>query len=137
MELGNLGKEDVNRAIMTLLSIDKESQTEGLANICYKKTLGNPFFLLEFVKLLKEESLLHFHLGLFQWKWDEVEIESKTASTENVVDLLQHKMEKLSKEAQEFLQCAACLGAFFDIEIIEIVWQHQQVIYVDSSAAET
>eukprot|EP00957_Ditylum_brightwellii_P127353 9710547-Ditylum_brightwellii.AAC.1 len=46
-------------------------------------------------------------------------------------------MEKLSKEGQEFLQCAACLGTSFDIETIEIVWQRQQVSYADSSAAET
>eukprot|EP00957_Ditylum_brightwellii_P095047 7238835-Ditylum_brightwellii.AAC.1 len=54
-------------------------------------------------------------------QWDEVEIESRIASMKNVVDLLQHKMEKMSKEAQEFLQCAAVLGASFDIETIEIV----------------
>eukprot|EP00957_Ditylum_brightwellii_P029828 2256456-Ditylum_brightwellii.AAC.1 len=55
MELGNLGREDVNGAIMSLLSIDDTSRTEGLASICYRRTLGNPFFLLEFVKLLEEE----------------------------------------------------------------------------------
>eukprot|EP00957_Ditylum_brightwellii_P042795 3240286-Ditylum_brightwellii.AAC.1 len=109
MELGNLGKEDVNQAIMSMLSIDDAPRTEGLASICYKRTLGNPFFLLEFVKLLEEEGLLYFHLGLFQWKWDEADIEYRTASTENVVELLHQKMEKLSVEAQGFLQCAACL----------------------------
>eukprot|EP00957_Ditylum_brightwellii_P129918 9909811-Ditylum_brightwellii.AAC.1 len=31
MELGNLGIEEVNQAIMSMLSIDKESKTEGLA----------------------------------------------------------------------------------------------------------
>eukprot|EP00957_Ditylum_brightwellii_P103985 7922947-Ditylum_brightwellii.AAC.1 len=38
---------------------------------------------------------------------------------------------------QEFLQCAACLGASFVVENIEIVWQHQRVAYIDSSKAET
>eukprot|EP00957_Ditylum_brightwellii_P150227 11440205-Ditylum_brightwellii.AAC.1 len=31
MELGNLGKEDVNRAVMSMLSIDDASRTDGLA----------------------------------------------------------------------------------------------------------
>eukprot|EP00957_Ditylum_brightwellii_P173395 13202200-Ditylum_brightwellii.AAC.1 len=100
IELGNLGKEDVNHAIMSMLSIDDASRTEGLASICYRRTLENPFFLLEFVKLIEEEGLLYFHLGLFEWKWDELDIESRTSSTENVVDLLQRKMERLSIEAQ-------------------------------------
>eukprot|EP00957_Ditylum_brightwellii_P168880 12854526-Ditylum_brightwellii.AAC.1 len=45
-------------------------------------------------------------------------------------------MEKLSKEAQGLLQCAACLGSSFDIETIELVWHHKKMIYEDSSEAE-
>eukprot|EP00957_Ditylum_brightwellii_P140184 10681857-Ditylum_brightwellii.AAC.1 len=55
IELGNLSREDVNQAIMSMLSTDDVSRTDGLASICYRRTLGNPFFLLEFVKLLEEE----------------------------------------------------------------------------------
>eukprot|EP00957_Ditylum_brightwellii_P065491 4967762-Ditylum_brightwellii.AAC.1 len=58
MELGNLGKEDVNQSIMSMLSIDDALRTHGLASICYRRTLEHPFFLLEFVKLLEEEGLL-------------------------------------------------------------------------------
>eukprot|EP00957_Ditylum_brightwellii_P071717 5451770-Ditylum_brightwellii.AAC.1 len=100
MELSNLGREEVNQAIMALLSIENALQTEELASICYRQISGNPFFLQEFIKLLEEEGLIHFHLGLIQWKWNEVDIESRTASTENVVNLLQQKMERLSVEAQ-------------------------------------
>eukprot|EP00957_Ditylum_brightwellii_P035576 2697250-Ditylum_brightwellii.AAC.1 len=122
---------------MALLSIDDALRTEGLASICYRRTLGNPFFLLEFVKLLEEEGLLSFHLGLLQWEWDETDVESRTASTENVVDLLQGKMEKLSTEARGFLQCAACLGASFVAETIHIVWHDKRMSYMDSSTVES
>uniref|UniRef100_A0A7S4RXD0 Uncharacterized protein n=1 Tax=Ditylum brightwellii TaxID=49249 RepID=A0A7S4RXD0_9STRA len=44
MELGNLGKEDVNRAIMPMSSIDDASTTQGFAT---EGLLGNSFFLLE------------------------------------------------------------------------------------------
>eukprot|EP00957_Ditylum_brightwellii_P052205 3958634-Ditylum_brightwellii.AAC.1 len=100
MELGNLGKEDVNWAVMLMSCVDDASRTHRLTNIYYRKTLGNSSFLLDFIELLKEEGLLYFHLGLFQWKWDEVEIKYRTAPTENPVDLLQQKMERLSVEAQ-------------------------------------
>eukprot|EP00957_Ditylum_brightwellii_P108529 8277924-Ditylum_brightwellii.AAC.1 len=55
MALGNLGKEDDNQAIPSMLSIDDASRTAGLSSICYRSTMGNPFFLLEFAKLLEEE----------------------------------------------------------------------------------
>eukprot|EP00957_Ditylum_brightwellii_P204258 15338385-Ditylum_brightwellii.AAC.1 len=45
-------------------------------------------------------------------------------------------MERLSVEAQVFLQCAACLGSSFAVETIEIIWQHQRVTYVDSPPSE-
>jgi len=127
IELDNLGENEVNRAIMALLSIDDATKTRELADICHKRTEGNPFFLVEFVKVLEEEGLLSFHLGLFRWKWDAAEIASKTASTQNVVDLLQVKMRKLSLEAQGFLQCAACLGSSFTSESLGMIWQHQNV----------
>lgn len=137
IELGNLSREETDQVIMALLSIDDASQTRGLASICYKRTLGNPFFLLEFIKLLEEEGLLYFHLGCFGWKWDDTNIQSRTSSTENVVNLLQSKMEKLPIEAQRFLQCAACLGASFNAKTIDLVWQRQRVTYLDPSVAET
>eukprot|EP00957_Ditylum_brightwellii_P212386 15367210-Ditylum_brightwellii.AAC.2 len=121
---------------MALLSIDDATKTRELADICYKRTEGNPFFLVEFVKVLEEEGLLSFHLGLFRWKWDAAEIASKTASTQNVVDLLQVKMRKLSLEAQGFLQCAACLGSSFTSESLGMIWQHQNVFDFKSISAK-
>eukprot|EP00957_Ditylum_brightwellii_P212245 15367130-Ditylum_brightwellii.AAC.1 len=114
MELGNLGKEEVNQAIMALLSVDKKSHTDGLASICYRRTMGNPFFLFEFLKLLEEE-----------------------ASTENVVDLLQRKMKKLPQETQGFLHCISCLGASFTIKTIDMIWKHRRMIGIDSSTVES
>eukprot|EP00957_Ditylum_brightwellii_P211708 15366494-Ditylum_brightwellii.AAC.1 len=137
MEVGNLDKEEVNQAITSLLSFDEVSQTEGLASICYKRTLGNPFFLREFVKLLEEEGLLYFHLGLFRWMWDEADIESKTVSTKNVVDLLQGKMRRLPQEAQGFLRFISCFGASFTRETVRMIWEKQRTIIIETSTANT
>eukprot|EP00957_Ditylum_brightwellii_P173312 13194629-Ditylum_brightwellii.AAC.1 len=98
--------------------------------------MGNPFFLLEFIKVLEKEGLLFFHLGLFQWKWNESNIEANTSSTKNVVHLLQVKMKKLPLEAQGFLQCAACLGSSFTMETMLSIWKHQTMFGTQSAASK-
>ena len=122
----NLNVPEVNQIIMALLSIDDESRTLDLAEICHKRTEGNAFFFIAFVAMLENENLLNFNLGLLQWKWDVSEIEKKTTSTANVVDMLKEKMNKLPDRVVKLLQLAACLGSSFDEKVIELVW-HKHV----------
>jgi predicted ATPase len=121
IELEGLKVGEVNKVIMAMLSIDEESRTKGLAEICFRRTLGNPFFLMQFMTLLEETGSLMFSLGLLQWKWDEKDIEKETMSAENVVDLLQARMRKLPKEDQLLLEYAACLGSSFRVSMLELV----------------
>jgi predicted ATPase len=123
IELQGLKVGEVNEVIMAMLSIDEESRTKGLAEICFRRTLGNPFFLIQFMTLLEETGLIMFSLGLLQWKWDEKDIEKETMSAENVVDLLQDRMRKLPKEDQLLLEYAACLGSSFRVSMLELVWR--------------
>jgi predicted ATPase len=124
LELGNFQLEMVNKVIMAMLSIDDEERTMGLTKICYKRTLGNPFFLIEFVTMLEEEELLTFNLGLLKWIWDERVIEDATMSTENIVSLVLARMEKVSEDAQLLMQYAACLGTSFKVSTLELIWRN-------------
>ena len=123
IELGNFELEQVHQVVTALLNMeDSPEELKGLVDVCFKRTQGNPFFLLEFMKMLCDEYLLEFQLGLFRWKWSNEDIETKTASTENVVDLLQPKMKKLPANDQRFLKYAACLGASLEPETIRAIW---------------
>ena len=41
-----------------MLSIDDERCTQSLVDICWKQSLGDPFFLIEFLTMLEEENFL-------------------------------------------------------------------------------
>ena len=125
IEIENLSVELVNRVIMTVLSIDDEQETLALAEICHRRTMGNVFFLLQFLIMLKEEQQLEFHLGLFKWKWDVETIESTTAATANVVDMVTDRMQKLP--SWSFLQLAACLGSHFHVRTLTLAWSQVPV----------
>ena len=85
-----------------------------LAELVYKKTSGNPFFINEFLKTIYEENLLSFDRAGKCWQWDIAQIEA-LGITDNVVDLMLEKLRKLSKATQQALYLAACIGNSFDL----------------------
>jgi len=122
IELQNCNLDSVNKIVMSLMGIDDESQTRDLAEVCFKRTLGNPFFLIEFMRMLDAEGFIQFNLGLLKWVWDASKIKNATMSTDNAVDLLKSRMRKLSDDVQLLLQYAACLGSSFSVAILDYVW---------------
>ena len=125
IEIGNLSLDHVHSVIKTLLSMDDgQENTFELAEICHRRTLGNIFFLLQFLTVLKEEALLEFHLGLFRWMWDLQKIESETAATANVVEMVTDRLAKLPGQLLSFLQLASCLGSDFHHRTLSIAWKY-------------
>lgn len=91
-----------------------------LAQLCLEKTKGNPFFLIQFLYMLKEEGFLHFETRHQKWGWDLPIILSRNV-TENVVDLMIVKIGKLPLPTVEILTLAACIGNNFEACTLEIV----------------
>mmetsp|Transcript_14423 Transcript_14423/g.34903 ORF Transcript_14423/g.34903 Transcript_14423/m.34903 type:complete len:1170 (+) Transcript_14423:908-4417(+) len=117
------------------------SKTLGLAMICHRRTSGNVFFLLQFMKMLQEQHLIQFNLGKWDWTWDLQDIEDKTAATENVVDVVREGMINMVTQRKEalsssslrrpsshrqflsFLKVASCLGSSFSNQALELSWR--------------
>ena len=78
-----------------------------LAQLIHEKTAGNPFFAIQFISALAEEGLLTFDYGEGRWSWDLNRIHAK-GYTDNVVDLMVGKLNRLPVETQKALT-AACL----------------------------
>ena len=136
LSIGNLEVDDLNRILMDLLAIDDEFRTLDLAQICHRRTLGNPFFFLEFVSMLKDKELLQYNFGLMKWMWDEDSIESHTVATTNVVDLIQTRMAQLPPSVLRILQLAACLGTTFDERLIALLWEEEDSLPQATSGKE-
>ncbi|CAB9531002.1 Transcriptional regulator [Seminavis robusta] len=122
IELQSLQVNDTNRMVMSILDTDDPEKTRGLAQVCFKRTHGNPFFLIEFIKNLERQEFITFNLGLLKWTWDVDKIDNATMATDNVVDLLQERMRKLPSNLQLLLQYASCLGASFKASTLRLIW---------------
>ena len=84
-----------------------------LAALVRSKTGGNPFFACQFLTNLVEEGLAEFDATSNAWRWELQSIEAK-GFTENVVDLMIRRLQRLSPAAQDALKRLACLGSQAD-----------------------
>ncbi len=92
--------------------------TAPLADLIYRKTLGNPFFVGQFLKSLYNEHLLKFEDG--KWRWDVKEIDALDI-TDNVVELLMRELRRLPESTQSLLNLASCIGNRFDMRTLATV----------------
>ncbi|KAL3913934.1 MAG: hypothetical protein SGARI_000395, partial [Bacillariaceae sp.] len=121
--IGNLNVDAIHCIIRDLLTLDDDpKRTMGLAELCSKKTSGNAFFLIQYMEMLHRSQLLQFNLGSLKWMWDEQAIVLQTEATDNVVSLLQSKMESVSADQRQLLPLAASLGTTFSERVIGSVW---------------
>ena len=80
-----------------------------LSQVLHGKTGGNPFFTIRFLSALADEGLIALDPNMGGWSWDLEQIRSK-GYTDNVVELMVGKLERLPAETQAALQQLACLG---------------------------
>src|SRR5712664_3607211 len=119
--LAPLALEDLRQLIADSLHCDPERATP-LAQLIHDKTLGNPFFAIQFISALAEEALLTFDHSEGRWSWDLNRIHAK-GYTDNVVDLMVGKLNRLPVETQNALQQLACLGHSADFAMLRMVYQ--------------
>jgi PAS domain S-box-containing protein len=117
--LAPLSCEDLGRLIADSLHCKLERVT-SLAQLVHEKTAGNPFFAIQFISALAEESLLRFDHASRSWTWDVSRIGSK-GFTDNVVDLMLGKLNRLPVETQKALKALACLGNSAEIATLAVV----------------
>ena len=119
MTLKPLEFAHVNQLIADRLRRDLQN-VRPLAEVTLQKTGGNPFFLTQFLQSLYEEGLLKFNVNVGAWEWD-LDAIRKIAITDNVVELMAGKIQKLSDVTQQVLEFAASIGNQFDLDTLSIV----------------
>ena len=92
----------------------EETKVFELAKLVNQKTSGNPFFIEEMLYLLYEKKLIYFSNANGTWGWNLENIIQQQIS-DNVVDLLLTKVDKMPETTRYALMVASCIGGQFDI----------------------
>ncbi|MEY2604995.1 MAG: hypothetical protein QOH31_2804, partial [Verrucomicrobiota bacterium] len=117
--LAPLACEDLGQLIADSLHCEPE-RAIPLAQLVHEKTAGNPFFVIQFIYALVEEQLLTFNHNGARWFWDLNRIHTK-GYTDNVVELMVGKLNRLPIQTQKAVQELACLGNSAEIATVSIV----------------
>ena len=117
--LAPLGLDDIGRLVADALHCEPE-RARPLAQLVQEKTGGNPFFAIQFFTALADEGLLAFDPVAPAWQWDIDRIRAKSY-TDNVVDLMAGKLNRLPDATQEALKQLACLGNVAEIATLTMV----------------
>ena len=118
IHLDGLTEAELNKLISDSLGIFPRISV-SLSRIIQRKTKGNPFYVLEFLKSLVERNLLQYSLRERRWAWDEEKIGSEQIS-ESVSDLLAQKICSLPEERQRALRIASCLTSISNTVVSSI-----------------
>ena len=107
------------------------SRANPLVQLVHEKTGGNPFFAIQFLAALADEALLVFDHADARWFCDLGRIRAKRY-TDNVVDLMVGKLNRLPAETQAALRQLACVGVGAEFALLATVCQTSQEDLHDS-----
>ncbi|CAB9496829.1 Transcriptional regulator [Seminavis robusta] len=133
LQVQNLDRNQVNELLADVLSANNSStqqqETMPLADCIHRKTEGNPLYVIQLLKSLASKQLtdtplLTFNLEKLQWEWDLEQIEVRERASENVVEMIGAKLQNLPDGIRRLLPVVACLGASFEVSILERVVPH-------------
>lgn len=123
MRSSSVRRQEISLASLTLPSLgsvvaDALSQTpaevEGLAELVYEKTEGNPFYAIQFLVALVERGFLTFDMDAARWSWNLSAIRQQSV-TDNVATMIKDRLRRFPKTTRALLVDLACLGSSADV----------------------
>jgi tetratricopeptide (TPR) repeat protein/tRNA A-37 threonylcarbamoyl transferase component Bud32 len=109
--LKRLSFDEVSEMIKRML--EQDDVPEEFCKLVYEKTRGNPFFVEEVIKSLKEEGVIYREEN--KWKIKEV---SKIEFPETVKGVIKNRISRLDDECQDVLTMASFVGNDFAFEAL-------------------
>lgn len=137
----NLQVHQVNELLKDVLKGSTLEETLPLAECIHHKTEGNALYVTQFLMSLSSECLetplITFNGETSKWQWDVEEIRVSQSATQNVVHMIQQKLQRLPEGFRQLLPVVALLGASFEYDTLDRVIRHfNRLFQCKSSSAE-
>ncbi|MDY6833816.1 MAG: AAA family ATPase [Chloroflexota bacterium] len=110
LDIGN-----TNQLVTKTLKCDP-TDAQDLSELVYQKTGGNPFFVKQFLQNIYDEGMVIFSTTS-GWMWDVQRI-TQMHLTDNVIDLMVRRINRLEEHSQKVLRIASIFGNRFDLGIL-------------------
>jgi len=118
--LAPLTPEDLRTLLADTLQCEA-AQAAALVQLIYSRTLGNPFFVVQLLTELAEERLIRHDAHGTSWHWNVDRIRAKPHS-DNVVDFMVAKLQRLPDGTRDLLKLLACMGSLAHSKTLQIAY---------------
>ncbi|MCK4416578.1 MAG: protein kinase [Candidatus Latescibacteria bacterium] len=115
IELGGLSKEDLPRIIESIFR--RTTFSDDFVDSLYQETEGNPFFIIEVLKLLRDQGVVFESKGVWHTKREI----TKEDIPERIYDVIVRRIQRLEEDQRELLQLAAVEGEKFTSTVLSNV----------------
>ena len=119
LSLQPLQHDHVQQLVADTLKVDLP-QAQALGTLLFEKTLGNAFFTRMLFKSLYSEGQLSFDFNQNTWQWDIAQLQA-ISLTENVVELMTHRLDDLPASTRRLLTLGACIGDQFSLAVLSLI----------------
>jgi predicted ATPase/signal transduction histidine kinase len=106
--VGPLTLDDLAQLVGAALGTGS-SHLDALVRVLHRKTAGNPFFAYQLLRTLVDDEALRYDGEHGQWQWDAADLAHRQYSN-NVVDLMLRRFDRLPVAGREVLRHLACIG---------------------------
>ncbi|MGD2180046.1 trifunctional serine/threonine-protein kinase/ATP-binding protein/sensor histidine kinase [Lusitaniella coriacea] len=94
-----------------------------LVELLFHQTGGNPFFLTQLLQTLHDEKVFTFDFNTDSWQWEIEKIHALGITNQNVVELVNRSLKKLSPKTQNALKLGACIGNSFNLGTLATIYK--------------
>ena len=88
-----------------------------LTEVCFNRTMGNPYFLVEYLYNLHSQGQITFDFKNGRWTWD-IELIKSEPVTSNIADLISKKIQSLETTVLQALKTASCFRSSFNDDLL-------------------
>jgi len=119
ISLEKLGKEEIWSVVSSNLK-NSENIKEPISEFIHRECKGNPFFALEIMKKLIDESIIYYDKTI--WNYHPVKLD-KVVIPSSVTDILVKKISLLNSREIAVLSHASIVGNYFDFDLLSVLFK--------------
>jgi predicted ATPase/class 3 adenylate cyclase len=118
VHLTELTQPDILQLVKDTFTLSS-AEAHDLAHVLHRKSRGDPLYLIQFLHLLCDEGLISYGHSQGRWTWDLPAIQQQ-AVTDDVLELLNLRLEALPEDTRTTLATAACIGTSFEVDKVAV-----------------
>jgi predicted ATPase/signal transduction histidine kinase/CheY-like chemotaxis protein len=115
-----LALDDIKALLADTFRQPQNEAITSLATLVHQKTKGNPFFIKTILQSFYQNNLIVYQTEHNRWFWD-LSLLDKQAVTDNIIDFMIDKLQKLPSATQKALLIAAGIGRQFDLYLLALM----------------